>query len=159
MLSTETRKENDTRRLTRAVLSCTAICQVIYCLLTGDAGIRALTEACDFVEATSLPLRQFNFSQAPHHGSRHNVSPSLLTAGRSEGRGGQKIGHTAFVSAAQKIWYRSTQVATNAYTRGGVSVYRTDGGTISRARQRRVQQSAAVRPGQLPQQDGHLVGL
>lgn len=47
-------------------------------LLTGDAGIWALTFAARQAEQSGLPLQQFSFVQIPHHGSRRNVGPSVL---------------------------------------------------------------------------------
>ena len=48
-------------------------------LLTGDAGINALHWAATAAEAYGLPLQQFDFVQVPHHGSRRNVGPQVLT--------------------------------------------------------------------------------
>jgi len=47
-------------------------------LLTGDAGIVALTLAAAFAEGRGLPLGNFQFVQIPHHGSIRNVGPTVL---------------------------------------------------------------------------------
>ncbi|MBI5920191.1 MAG: MBL fold metallo-hydrolase [Betaproteobacteria bacterium] len=47
-------------------------------LLTGDAGIQALEKACDYAENLGVDLVTSRFIQVPHHGSRNNVSPSIL---------------------------------------------------------------------------------
>jgi len=74
-------------------------------LLTGDAGIGALTEAADFAPNVGLVLPGINKFQVPHHGSRRNVSTAVLD--RWLGRklttmpiAGQEI-FTAIVSSAK----------------------------------------------------------
>jgi beta-lactamase superfamily II metal-dependent hydrolase len=47
-------------------------------LLTGDAGVNALTWAANYGEALQLPFQRFSFVQIPHHGSRRNVGPTIL---------------------------------------------------------------------------------
>ena len=47
-------------------------------VLTADAGCIALKDALDFADAKGISLNQCSFVQMPHHGGRHNVSPSIL---------------------------------------------------------------------------------
>lgn len=48
-------------------------------LLTGDAGIPALNNACDYLERTgSTLLEQLTLFQIPHHGSIQNLGPAIL---------------------------------------------------------------------------------
>ncbi len=47
-------------------------------LFTGDAGIPALTEVADLLEANKITHEDFNFIQVPHHGSKKNVGPTIL---------------------------------------------------------------------------------
>jgi beta-lactamase superfamily II metal-dependent hydrolase len=47
-------------------------------LLTGDAGVWALTIAAYCAEQDGIPLQDFMFVQIPHHGSRRNVGPTIL---------------------------------------------------------------------------------
>jgi beta-lactamase superfamily II metal-dependent hydrolase len=47
-------------------------------LFTGDAGVPALTRAADYAAARGISLVGMNVLQAPHHGSRRNVGPSIL---------------------------------------------------------------------------------
>jgi len=47
-------------------------------LLTADAGRVALAEAAAFAPCVGLRLPGLDIVQVPHHGSRHNVSSSLL---------------------------------------------------------------------------------
>lgn len=49
-------------------------------LLTGDAGLRALTAAILFGRRLGLSMSPLWLFQVPHHGSRNNISPSLLDA-------------------------------------------------------------------------------
>ena len=47
-------------------------------LLTGDAGTRALTEAYEALSEFGQATHELNWFQAPHHGSRRNLSSDLL---------------------------------------------------------------------------------
>lgn len=47
-------------------------------LFTGDAGVTALQQAIGFADAHGLSLSPLTLLQVPHHGSRRNVSPSVL---------------------------------------------------------------------------------
>jgi len=97
-------------------------------LLTGDAGIPALHAALDRYEVLrgSISGSPFNFVQVPHHGSRHNVSPSLL----NRWLGPQDAGYatpTAFISSAKADPKHPSPKVTNAFTRRGAKVVATEG--------------------------------
>ncbi|MFE4425188.1 hypothetical protein [Streptomyces sp. NPDC056817] len=47
-------------------------------LLTGDAGIPALTRVLDELEESGFASGDLCFVQVPHHGSRNNVGPTVL---------------------------------------------------------------------------------
>ncbi len=47
-------------------------------LLTGDAGVKALTEAYNFATLLGIQLPGIIRFQVPHHGSRRNISSSIL---------------------------------------------------------------------------------
>ena len=47
-------------------------------LLTADAGVNALTWANNFAQQSGIDLSTLNLVQVPHHGSRSNVTPSVL---------------------------------------------------------------------------------
>jgi beta-lactamase superfamily II metal-dependent hydrolase len=47
-------------------------------ILTADAGITALDAALDYIDQRTGPL-SYNLVQIPHHGSRRNIGPSVLT--------------------------------------------------------------------------------
>jgi len=96
-------------------------------LFTGDAGMRALDEVAGSLEASGFRPGMFKFVQVPHHGSRHNVGPSILD--RLLGPKGQatRVG-TAFVSAAAKGAPRHpAKKVTNAFTRRGYGTVVTAG--------------------------------
>lgn len=87
-------------------------------LITGDAGLEALARA--YVYATSIGLRLDDLwmLQVPHHGSRNNVTPSLLNVIK---------GKYAIASAAAKDELHPRRVVTNALRRRGAKVYGTNG--------------------------------
>lgn len=94
-------------------------------LLTGDAGIRALTWAADYADVMWMPLQSFSFVQIPHHGSRSNVSPTILNRllGPIQPQG--TVRFSAYVSAPVDDSTHPRKL--NAFTRRGGSVYPTQG--------------------------------
>jgi len=94
-------------------------------LLTGDSGIRALNKAYDYKPQISDNLK---FVQVPHHGSRRNVSPSILD--KILGNKGQSINKTAFVSASKESTKHPRPIVVNAFIRRGCKVCSTEGNTI-----------------------------
>ena len=97
-------------------------------LLTGDAGVEALTWAADFAEEMGCPLQQFSFVQIPHHGSRRNVGPAILNriVGPIVAEGlPPKL--TAFVSAPVDDAKHPRRMVTNAFVRRGAAVFATQG--------------------------------
>ena len=97
-------------------------------LFTGDAGIPALAQVLDMLENEGFQPGTLEFVQAPHHGSRRNVSPSILN--RLLGQKGQqsKIG-TSFVSTPRKNpdHKHPAKKVTNAFLRRGYPVHATQG--------------------------------
>lgn len=94
-------------------------------LLTGDAGIRALNKAYEYYPKLSNNLK---FVQVPHHGSRRNVSPSILD--KILGDKGQGVNKTAFVSASKESTKHPRPIVVNAFIRRGCKVCSTEGNTI-----------------------------
>ena len=100
-------------------------------LLTGDAGIQALTEAANYAEKNGINLKNCECVQVPHHGSRHNVTPSILD---------RIIGTTiqenstyrkcAYVNVAKGSTEYPRKVVANAFTRRGVGVFTTANGNV-----------------------------
>jgi beta-lactamase superfamily II metal-dependent hydrolase len=97
-------------------------------LLTGDAGIEALNRAADYAGELKIILQNCTLIQIPHHGSRNNVSPSVLN--RIVGpKVGKDAGTTkwAYVSASKESTTHPRRVVTNAFRRRGAKVIATQG--------------------------------
>ena len=87
-------------------------------LLTGDAGIRALDKSITYSEEIGKSIKDtVNFIQVPHHGGRHNVSPSILNRLLGEIVEEENYtGNVAFVSVANDS-DQPLQMVVNAFTR------------------------------------------
>ncbi|MBA7483383.1 hypothetical protein ES707_18897 [subsurface metagenome] len=91
-------------------------------LLTADVGPEGLAEAAQFAENTSL-LIQPDIVQIPHHGSRRNVTPTVLNRwlgaypAAFRGYAVASIGKNADIYPRKKV--------ANAFTRRGYKVYAT----------------------------------
>lgn len=100
-------------------------------LFTGDAGIEALTAGMDEYEALVAPLpdKMMGFFQAPHHGSKRNLAPSLLDRlfGGPSGDGSER---TSFISSAKQDKKHPSPKVTNALLRRGLEPIATEGRTI-----------------------------
>lgn len=100
-------------------------------LLTGDAGIQALTKAYKYALSRGYNLQQCRFIQMPHHGSRRNVSPNLLDMLLGpilpEGSPAKK---TSFVNTSKGAPDHPKKSVVNAFIRRGVKVIATKGNTI-----------------------------
>jgi len=92
-------------------------------LLTGDTGIRAFNIAINYSEKQGIDLTKINVQQIPHHGGRHNVSPSVLNkiVGPKVAQD-SKLTKTAIVSVAKGSDHPMKMV-TNAYIRRGAKVF------------------------------------
>lgn len=97
-------------------------------LLTGDAGVWALTMAAYYAEQTGLPLQDFMFVQIPHHGSRRNVGPMILNCilGPIQPEGSTSR-FSAFVSAPKDDDTHPRKMVLNAFMRRGGRVIATQG--------------------------------
>lgn len=98
-------------------------------LFTADAGIQALTEVANYLEAISYDRGRLRFFQVPHHGSRRNVGPSVLDrlVGSRLVTDGPPA-RTALVSAAPNAGPKHpSKRVTNAFRRRGVAVHATQG--------------------------------
>jgi beta-lactamase superfamily II metal-dependent hydrolase len=97
-------------------------------LLTGDAGVNALSWAVQHAQANGLPLQQFSFVQIPHHGSRRNVGPTVLNELLGPIRPeGSNIRFAAFVSAPKEDDQHPRKIVLNAFARRGGRVHATQG--------------------------------
>jgi beta-lactamase superfamily II metal-dependent hydrolase len=96
-------------------------------LLTGDAGIHALTWAHNYARINGYLLQQFNFVQIPHHGSRRNVGPTILDALLGPRLPAPINRFAAFVSAPKDDSSHPRQIVLNAFMRRGGNVIATQG--------------------------------
>ena len=99
-------------------------------LLTGDAGEPALNGVLDYLDLQGFPVSNFKFLQIPHHGSHHNVGPTLLNRLLGPKLSEDKKTRTAFVSASKNATKHPSKKVTNAFRRRGAYPYRTNGYTI-----------------------------
>lgn len=121
----ETSAENETSVVIRGIIDGSGF------LLCGDAGIRALTEAMNYLDSLGEDIRgTVSFYEIPHHGSRHNVSTSLLDRmiGKKVKRG-ELRGCSVFASVASESDH-PLRMVTNAFIRRGVKVYKTSGNIL-----------------------------
>lgn len=100
-------------------------------MLTGDAGISALAAAAEDYEATvgAFPIKPLTFFQAPHHGSKHNLGPTILdrVIGTENHPHGPLV---SFVSSAKASKKHPSPKVTNALGRRGATVITTEGQNI-----------------------------
>lgn len=102
-----------------------------YFLLTADAGIPALTGALNSLSPT-WDLNKLTTVQVPHHGSRHNVGPTLLDRLLEPRLQAPLQKRTAFVSVGKEplVKHPSWRVL-NAFNRRGAPVWQQNGGTVT----------------------------
>lgn len=103
-------------------------------LLTGDSGIRALDQSINYASGVGIDVQQIKIHQIPHHGGRHNVSPSVLDALL----GNRIVEYStptkfAFVSVGKGTDHPKRMV-TNAYIRRGAEVFEARNNTICHQR-------------------------
>jgi beta-lactamase superfamily II metal-dependent hydrolase len=101
-------------------------------LFTGDAGPHALQSAAKYAAQFGVALRDLRLLQVPHHGSRNNLTPSVLNLISAE---------SAFVSVAANSPTHPRPSVTNALRRRGTSIYPTQGKNL------RFKLNLADRPG------------
>jgi beta-lactamase superfamily II metal-dependent hydrolase len=92
-------------------------------LLTGDAGIPALINVADLLEAEASRISTLKFIQVPHHGSQRNVGPSVLDRLVGPKQSEDKKIMTSFVSASKGgAPKHPSKKVTNAFRRRGAPV-------------------------------------
>lgn len=72
-------------------------------LFTGDAGVPALAAALEYAATIAIDWTKLRFLQAPHHGSKRNLGPTVLNRllGKPSAHGNEPT-KTAFISAAKE---------------------------------------------------------
>jgi len=102
-------------------------------LLTGDAGIKALTKAVDYLNFHNVSASQhIKIIQVPHHGSRHNVSSSVLDRILGPRLPNKPTTYEKFaiVSVGKDSTTHPRKMVVNAFLRRGANVYATQGKTL-----------------------------
>lgn len=97
-------------------------------LLTGDAGIKALRNVINYSQAIGVDLKKCKLQQIPHHGGRHNVSPSTLNdiVGSILDEG-EETGMSVIASASGSSETHPRKMVTNGYVMRGAKVVSTSG--------------------------------
>ncbi len=115
-------------------------------LLTGDAGMPALTHAADYMEYNlALDPSDWKLVQVPHHGSKRNVGPTLLN--RIIGpKLSERIDKLPACVCAAKYGEpkHPAKKVTNAYRRRGAPVHATHGRLMTYSH------NAPARPDSIP---------
>jgi beta-lactamase superfamily II metal-dependent hydrolase len=111
-------------------------------LLTGDAGIPAMRQVADLMIAAGHgPYTPLTFFQAPHHGSRRNLAPSILDDLLGSRHAPYSTDATVFISASKDAPKHPSPKVTNALQRRGCSVFTSERGIVSHHK------DALLRPG------------
>jgi hypothetical protein len=100
-------------------------------LLTADAGLKALGETVTHAYQQGIALNNLWMFQVPHHGSRNNISPSMLDyiIGKPVQQGQTRSAH-CIISAGAADQDHPRQVVVNALWRRGLKPQVTRNGTI-----------------------------
>ena len=97
-------------------------------LLTGDAGLPALTPALQLLQSANYDMSKIKFIQVPHHGSARNVSADFLDVLLGPRQALELKTRTAFVSVAKPDDSKHpSKKVTNAFRRRGAPVHATAG--------------------------------
>jgi beta-lactamase superfamily II metal-dependent hydrolase len=101
-------------------------------MFTGDAGIPALARAAERYESTFCDFSEnpLSFFQPPHHGSRHNLGPTILD--RLLGDPSYPFGPGTFacISSAKAAPKHPSPKVVNALARRGCRVAATEGANL-----------------------------
>jgi beta-lactamase superfamily II metal-dependent hydrolase len=117
-----TAAENETSRVLYGDFGSSSV------LLTADAGQQALWWAIQYAAKIGVDLSQLGLVQVPHHGSRSNVTPSVLNRllGPKLPKGSAKK-RIAIVSAPKDDEQHPRKMVLNAFLRRGAGVRSTQG--------------------------------
>jgi beta-lactamase superfamily II metal-dependent hydrolase len=93
-------------------------------LFTGDAGIPALKQVINIAAYNNIALNNLHILQVPHHGSKRNVSPSILNSIKAE---------CAYISCPKEGDPKHpAKKVTNALIRRGMKPFVTKGNILYR---------------------------
>ncbi len=87
-------------------------------LFTGDTGIPALKKVIEYANGKLINLKNLKCLHVPHHGSRRNVSPSVLNEIKAS---------NSYISAAKESEKHPSRKVINALKRRGSAVFSTEG--------------------------------
>jgi beta-lactamase superfamily II metal-dependent hydrolase len=90
-------------------------------LFTGDAGMESMHKVIDYCAANNIDISNIRFMQAPHHGSKRNISPAILDAIKCR---------TAYISASKESEKHPSKKVINAFIRRGAKVFSTEGQSL-----------------------------
>jgi beta-lactamase superfamily II metal-dependent hydrolase len=90
-------------------------------LFTGDAGIESMQNVTEFAEGKFIDISKVDLFQIPHHGSKRNISPSILNTIRCD---------NAYASASKDAPKHPAKKVTNALKRRNAKVFTTEGITL-----------------------------
>jgi len=90
-------------------------------LFTGDAGKTGLHLAADYAEGIGIALTDLQFFDVPHHGSKRNLSSSVLKRIKAS---------TAYISAAKESKKHPAKKVINALKKHETNVYVTKGASL-----------------------------
>ncbi len=98
-------------------------------LLTGDAGVRALKEAHHAASSMGMSIDSPDWFQVPHHGSRRNVSTTVLNTwlGQILPWNAPQVGKNAIISANPKDTEHPKKAVIRAMIHRGRNVFQTGG--------------------------------
>jgi hypothetical protein len=96
-------------------------------LLTGDAGEDSLHEAIAYAQQIDIQLPGLEIMQVPHHGSRHNVSKSVLNQLLGQPLPTEQENISAIASVSSGTETHPRRKVTNAFKRRGAPVSKTAG--------------------------------
>ncbi len=100
-------------------------------LFTSDAGVPALGGAAEVAKRIGVDLSTANRLQVPHHGSKHNVGPTILNVIVGPKKAAEQFTKTAVVSAPKKGEPKHpSRKVVNAFIRRGAKVIATQGQII-----------------------------
>ena len=100
-------------------------------LFTSDAGVEAINNATNKAESLGIDLREVSILQIPHHGSKHNVGPTILNRIIGEKLQEAEYLKNAYISTPKNgdPKHPSRKVI-NALKRRGAKVFTTKGITM-----------------------------
>lgn len=91
-------------------------------LFTSDAGIPALKKVISYAKSKGISLKNLRFLQVPHHGSKRNISPSILDTIN---------GKSAYISCSPEGEPKHpAKKVTNALKRRNMRPYSTKGNSL-----------------------------